>query len=172
MHREGHLGIGLLLYSPIGYLLMSSNQTIIFALGLVGMCLWSIVPDIDMNLPIKHRGPTHSFVAAAIAGLMTSVLSVYLVSTGISSSGTIIIKSPILAYAAAASFGFLIGGMGVISHLIGDVITPMGVQPWWPFSDRKHGLGLVLAANEQANYTLSILGSLSLAAAITASVLI
>lgn len=172
MHREGHLGIGLLLYSPIGYLLISSNQTIIFALGLVGMCFWSIIPDIDMNLPIKHRGPTHSFVAAVIAGAITSIVSMYLVLIGISTSGAVVLNSSILAYAAAAVFGFLIGGLGVISHLIGDVITPKGVRPWWPFSDRKHGHGLALAANEQANYTLSIIGALSLTTAITAPGLI
>lgn len=172
MHREGHIGIGLLLYAPIAFVLFELQLSTVFGLGLVAMAFWSFAPDIDMTLPIPHRGPTHTIVAAVVAGILTAIAALYFASNGSGGSSSIVIKSWILAYLAAAAFGFGIGFLGVISHLIGDVLTPMGIRPWRPFSDRKHSLELVQAKNKWANQKLSMVGGVALVAAIVLSELV
>lgn len=171
MHREGHLGVSLLVYAPIAYFLFTYKLTTVFGMGLVAMGFWSFAPDLDMELPIQHRGPTHSFVAAGLAGIITGIVAIYFAATGNYGSTRIVIGSSILSYVAAAGFGFGIGFLGVIGHLLGDVITPMGIKPWWPYSKRKHKLDLVLASNKQANQALSLAGGIALTAAIVITTL-
>lgn len=158
MHREGHVGIGLLLFSPIAYVLMEFGMAEVLALSMAAMAFWSFAPDIDMGLPIRHRGPTHTLLAAGIAGTITAAIAVYFASKGTGASASFVIRPPILAIVAAALFGFFIGALGVISHLIGDVLTPMGIRPLWPHSDRQYSLGLVVAANKRANQVCSSIG--------------
>lgn len=165
MHREGHLGVSLLLYAPFTYLLISNDLTTVFGMGLVAMGFWSFAPDLDLELPIPHRGPTHSFVAAIVAGLITAIVALYFAYTGEYGSSTFVIEPSILAYFAAIGFGFGIGVLGVLSHLLGDAITPMRIRPWWPFSDRQHGIPLVLASNKRANEGLSLAGGVAMTAA-------
>lgn len=145
MERDGHLGITLLLYTPIAALLSTTatGSAPVLGFGLAATVGWSLVPDIDELLPIPHRGPTHSFVAAAFAGLLTALLGIAIVDA-----------SP-----GAAGFGFAVGLLGVTSHLLGDVITPMGIRPWWPFSDRNYSLSLVLSADVRANLVLALSGT-------------
>lgn len=169
MHREGHLGVGLLLYSPIAFLLVDFGLSEVFVLGMVGMGFWSIAPDVDLSLPIPHRGPTHTFLAAGVAGVLTAVVSLYLASTGGGGGGELVIRSPILAHVTAAIFGFFIGFLGVISHLVGDVVTMAGIHPWRPFSERKHGMQLVLAKDKRVNQGLMTLGSVAMAVALVMS---
>lgn len=172
MHREGHIGVGLLLYSPVAFLLVDFGLSEVFALGMVGMGFWSIAPDVDMRLPTRHRGPTHTFLAAGVAGVLTAVVAVYLASTGTGGGGDIVLRNSILANLAAAGFGFLIGFYGVVSHLIGDVVTMAGIRPWKPFSNRKHGLRLVLAKNKRVNQGLMTTGGMAMAGALVLSELI
>lgn len=146
MERDGHLGISLLLYAPLASVRSASGSTTVLGLGVAGVVFWSLAPDVDQMLPIPHRGPTHSFVAAGFAGILTSLLAIVMVETG----------------TGAAVFGFGIGVLGVTSHLLGDVITPMGIRPWWPFSDRKYSLSLVLSADVRTNLVLAYAGTLAL----------
>lgn len=110
------------------------------------MVAWSLVPDVDELLPIPHRGPTHSFLAAGVAGALTSLLAIVVVDAG----------------AGAAVFGFGVGVLGVTSHLLGDVVTPMGIRPWWPLSERRYSLSLVRSADVRANLLLAYAGTLVL----------
>lgn len=165
MHREGHLGVSLLLYSPVTYLLISNDLMTVFGMGLVAMGFWSFAPDLDLELPIPHRGPTHSFVAAIVAGLLTAIIAFYLAYTGDYGSDAFVIEPPIFAYLGAIGFGFGIGVLGVVSHLLGDAITPMRIRPWWPISDREHGIPLVYASDKRANEMLSLAGGLAMTAA-------
>lgn len=148
MQRDGHLGVTLLLYTPLAVLLSTTatGSAPGFGFGLAAMVAWSLVPDIDELLPIPHRGPTHSFVAAAIAGIVTALLGIAIVD----------------ANPQVAGFGFAVGVLGVTSHLLGDVVTPMGIRPWWPLSDRKYSLSLVLSADVRTNLVLAYAGTLAL----------
>jgi len=56
-------------------------------------------------------------------------------------------------------FGFAVGALTVVSHLLADVITPMGIRPFWPLSDRHFTLDLVYAKNWAANVLLFVLGT-------------
>lgn len=155
MERDGHLGITLLLYTPIAGLLSTTatGSAPVLGFGLAAMVGWSLVPDIDELLPIPHRGPTHSFVAAAFAGLLTAILGIAIVDA-----------SP-----ETAGFGFAVGVLGVTSHLLGDVITPMGIRPGWPYSDRNYSLSLVLSADVRTNLVLAYAGTLALLCAVLLS---
>lgn len=164
--------MGLLLYSPFAFVLVHFELSEVFALGMVGIAFWSIAPDVDMSLPIRHRGPTHTFLAAGVAGALSAVVAVYLASTGTGGGGEIVIRSSILAMLAAAGFGFFIGFYGVVSHLLGDVVTMVGLRPWKPFSNRKHGLRLVLAKNKRVNQGLMTAGGMAMAAALVLSELV
>jgi len=160
MYRKGHIGIGLLFYAPFAFVLVSFDMASIMAFGLVGTTFWSFAPDFDMEMPfVSHRGITHTFLAAGVAGLLTAAISVYLALEGLGGSSQFVLQPNLLAVPAAAGFGFTVGSLGVISHLAGDILTPMGIQPLKPFSNQKYTLDLVYARNELANQALMAVGS-------------
>ena len=172
MHRDGHLGIGLLIYSPIAFVLMRVQLRSVLGLGIIAMAFWSFAPDIDERISIPHRGPTHSIVAAVVAGLLTAVACVYLAAIGVGGDVGLVIGTSIPPSLAAAGFGFVIGALGVVGHLLGDVVTPMGIRPWWPFSKRSYSLGLVPAANRRVNEGLSFVGVIAFVGALGAAQLL
>ena len=140
MNHKGHAGLTLLIFSvlmlPFG---LSENAiaVIFLATGL------SSLPDIDINLEIKHRGYTHNVFAALVVGIIFGFLFSY--ST-----------SDILW----GVMGFTSGFGGVVCHLLGDAFTPMKFKPLWPFSDRKVGLGLFESGNKHANDGMMTAGSI------------
>lgn len=161
MHREGHIGIALLGYSPVAYLLISSNLLEPAVLGLVGVVFGSTLPDVDLNAPfLKHRGLTHSVVGAAVTGILYAAAALFLVSRGLVGS-----SPPLLSYLFAGLFAFGIGSYAIVMHLVGDVLTPMGIRPFQPFSDAEYTLNAVYAANDRANEALMTIGAISLIAA-------
>lgn len=172
MHTQGHTGIGLLLYSPVAFLLLAHDLQTVFGLGLVGIEFWSVAPDVDIELPMPHRGPTHSFVAVAVAGVLTSICAVSLAASGVGSRSEFVLGTPAMAYGAAAGFGFGIGVLGVLGHLLGDVVTPMGLRPWWPLSERHVCLDLVPSNDAGVNRALSLVGALAIALAVGSATLV
>lgn len=163
MYREGHLGLALLFYSPMAYYLFNGGQTTVFGLGLLGVALWSYAPDFDLVLPLPHRGPTHTVTAAVAAAVLTAFLSFYI------AKGEVIVLTDVFRYPYPFVTGFLIGFLGVTSHLIGDFLTPAGIRPWWPFSGRNYSLGLLGAENKLANQVLSFVGGCSVLTAVLLS---
>ncbi|QLG50289.1 metal-dependent hydrolase [Natrinema halophilum] len=153
MHREGHLGIGLLLYSPISYLLLISDAQMGWGLGLAAVCFWGFAPDLDLKLPIKHRGPTHTIWAAIGTGLITAIVAIGFLILGVPDTQSISI------FVAWIVLAFFIGALGVVGHLLGDAITPMMIRPLRPYSDKKCGLNLTKAKNETANQALLVTGA-------------
>lgn len=65
-----------------------------------------------------------------------------------------------------AVFGFVVGTVTIVSHLLADVITPMGITPFWPVSGRQYTLSLTRADNTVANYLLLVAGGIAVAAAL------
>lgn len=60
---------------------------------------------------------------------------------------------------------------GLTCYLVGDVLTPMGIRPFRPWSARSYSLELVYASDEEANERLSYLGAVALTLAIVAGVM-
>lgn len=157
MYRFGHWGVSLLVFSPLGVaLVLAGTPELALVAGGV-MCWLAMLPDVDMRIPfISHRGPTHTFAFAGVVGGAGAGLSfLILPRIGFSTETT----------TTLASFGFAVGALTVLAHLLGDVLTPMGIRPLWPLSDRTFSLDLWRADNKIANYGLFALGVFSVAAA-------
>jgi inner membrane protein len=71
-----------------------------------GAFLAARLPDIDINLPIRHRGLTHSVLLTALLAFM----AVYFLPRNIALGGIV----------------------GYISHIIADMATVQGVGLLWP----------------------------------------
>lgn len=154
MYRTGHLGVSLLVFAPIGYLLVAAGEPLA-ALVTGGAMLWlAMLPDVDHRIPgIPHRGPTHSLLFAALVG------------GAFAGAGALLADGlGILDQARLSTFGFFVGAVSVGAHLLGDVLTPAGVNLFWPW-DREFSLYLTRADNTLANYGLFLLGVFAVAAA-------
>lgn len=148
MHQNGHFGAALLVYAPLGFAVAAAGfQTLALVGGVVTVTL-ATLPDVDHHLPgVAHRGPTHTLWFAVLVGLVVAVAGLALTqSDGHITAG------------AVAVFGFLVGTLSICSHVAADAITPMGVRPWTPFSDRHYSYGLVRAKNPVANWLLLAAG--------------
>ena len=148
MYRHGHTGVCLLLYAPVAYAALVAGRPALAAAGFAVMVWLAMVPDLDMRIPVlTHRGPTHTLAFAVVFGLACGaggwLLGIELVRFG-----------PRLL----AGFGFLLGVLSVVSHLLADWLTPMGIAPFWPISSKRYSLSLVYASNAPANYLLLLIG--------------
>lgn len=145
MYWPGHVGAALLLYAPVGTALNARAGTVLAAVGTGTAVLFSTLPDIDKQLPVEHRGPTHTLwfaagvaVAAGLIGLLGGV-----------------------AFGAPTALGVVAGTAAFISlcsHLLADSITPMGIAPLVPLVAWHHSFELTRAANVTANLVLLTLG--------------
>lgn len=159
MYRTGHYGVSLLVYAPVWVGLLLVDQRAFAVAGLVGVLALARVPDYDQSIPfVRHRGPTHTFAFAWVVGVILA-----LVGAGIA-SGTAVDR------VLAGGFGLFIGVLGITAHLAGDVVTPAGIEPFWPFSRRNYSLSLATADNPLANYGFLALGVVVTAAATVAVV--
>lgn len=148
MYRTGHLGVSLLLYAPVGLVLVASGQPDLAILGEVGMVSLAMLPDADHDLPgISHRGSTHTVAFALLVGGILGTV------------GWVLDGQPASIWASEiALFGFGIGTFAIVAHLVGDLLTPMGITPFWPVWTRNFTLGVTRADNTIANYALLGLG--------------
>jgi inner membrane protein len=161
MFRLGHYGVSLLVFAPIGFLLVTTGAVeLAFVTG--ATMLWlSMLPDVDHKVPgISHRGPTHSLLFAALVGGVFAAVGAFLgQSLGLTATlggfGSV----------GLGVFGFFVGSVTVVAHLLGDAITPMGVNFLWPLSGRRYSLSLTPAKSTLWNYGLFVLGVFAVAAA-------
>lgn len=141
MYTLGHAGVALLVYSPVGAVLSALGEPRLGAIGFGVAALCSMVPDIDESLPIDHRGPTHT---VWFAGAVTAV--VYAVTFVMVRGG----NRPAVVAAFVAGTALL----SVLSHLVGDSITPMGITPFAPLSGFHHSFDIVPSKDSRANRLL------------------
>lgn len=159
MHRQGHAGMAMIGYAPMIVLLLALHQGYLF-LALTGFSLTtglSMLPDIDMKIGfIKHRGPTHTvwfaLLVAVIFGAIGVVTGNLIESVGVAEFAGVYGAEPAPhppLFVGAVFFitGFLIVG----SHLLADMVTPMGIAPFEPVSPRHYSLDLARADNKLAN---------------------
>ena len=143
MYYKGHAGLTLLLTSLTLMALPKSDSALqVLALSTA----LSTLPDIDLELrrlsrSLHHRGPTHSILFALMSGCLLQY-----------------------TYGEARWFmiGFISAAWGVVSHLLGDMLTYHPFKPLWPLSQREVALKLCSADNRLVNEGLLTLGGLAL----------
>lgn len=168
MYRTGHLGVTLLVFAPIGYLLADAGAELA-ALLTGGVLFWlAMLPDVDTRIPVvSHRGVTHSLVFAAGVGTAFAAVGVALVQTSGGALAAELLGLDTLGI-GVVPFGFALGFLSVASHLLGDLLTPAGVNLFWPLPT-EFSLSIARADSVIANYGLFMLGAVAVG---TASVLL
>jgi inner membrane protein len=146
VYRNGHYGVALLAFAPIGVGLVSAGHVDLAAVVGAGTLWLAMLPDVDQRIPgISHRGPTHTvafalLVAAALGGCGLLV-------------GRVGLGTPYTP-SILAGVGAAVGLLAVGSHLLADALTPMGVRPFWPLSRGKYSVSVVTADSTLGNYGL------------------
>ena len=140
MLREGHLGIGLLVYIPIAAILVVFNHWVLFAIGVWATVIGAGLPDLDTRVRfVKHRGWTHTvwfMLLVAVVGSILGMFSIHWIFGFYPLVTNVIHQS--LGVAAAGMFAVGIT-LGVGSHLIGDLVTREGLRPFHPVLPRDIG---------------------------------
>jgi inner membrane protein len=147
MYSPGHVGIALLCVTPLAAGLCLAGHRRAARVSVLGFLLTASAPDVDLYLAgVPHRGITHTLVAAGVVGLLFGIVAV-------------LTRSPSLSTRVADFvFGCLVGILGLSTHLLGDVVTPMGIQPFAPLVDAHYTLNLVYASDPTANAGLFVAG--------------
>lgn len=148
MFRPGHYGVSLVLYAPVGcWLLALGNPTVALAGG-AGVLWMTMLPDWDSHIPlITHRGSTHTLL---FVGLVAGAVWTVATATGLG-------IQPVGPF-ALQEFAAGIAALALLSHLVADLLNPMGVALFWPLSDRRFTVAVTRADNRLANYLLFALG--------------
>lgn len=144
MYAIGHLGLAIACYTPV-LLWRRFDRRAITGLGCVAAL--ATLPDVDSHIAaIAHRGFTHTVWFALLVGLALGV-----------------------AFALAASDrerrfdcgvdGTVAGLLAVLSHLLGDLLTPMGILPLAPVAGGQRLTFAFVSANDPtANRALLLFG--------------
>ena len=183
MHRRGHVGIALLAYAPVVYVLLTTDRPALAVFGAIALLLVEPIPDNDIWIPwLSHRGTSHSLFCALLVGVVLGGLG-WLVgerfATGFADLlaggdvstvgvfagvfGWLATRVRSLDSALLARFGFVAGVSGVIVHLLGDIITVSGIHPFLPLSRRRISLSGLRADSTLANSVFLGLGVLAIA---------
>ena len=146
MYKTGHYGAALLLYAPVGYLLLAVDPApaVLGGAGGVGLAR---LPDYDLRVPfVEHRGVTHTLLFLGVVAVVPGAAG-YAVDGGV---GTDPVRT--------AGLGVVVAVVAVGSHLLADALTPAGVPLLWPLSNETYAAGVATAPNPVANYRLLLLG--------------
>lgn len=183
MHRRGHVGMAMLAYAPVGFVLLADRQLGLALLGLLGVLLIEPLPDNDQWIPgLRHRGTSHSLLCALLVGGVIGALG-WLVGDRIAvffadlfaglDTAAVGFFAGLFQWAAEelrgldgptlATFGFAIGVYGILVHLLADVITVAGIRPLLPLSQWRISLSSVRSDSPLANNGLFGIGVLALA---------
>ena len=159
MFPPGHYGMALVLYSVVGYALLTRGY-VRDALSGGGVVLaYTLFPDMDGKFEfLVHRGVTHTLWFAAAVG----AFCVLAVSTSLYGRE----RREALR---GAAWAFFLGALAVVAHLLADVVNPWGVMPLYPVSPALYTLDLVRATNDAANYAMFAVGVLVAGATLLAA---
>ena len=137
MHRWGHVGAALLAYAPVGAAVTAAGDPALAIGGAAVAVAVSTLPDADELLPLDHRGPTHTVWFVAACALVAFGL-------GAAAGGAVGRPAALPAVAGAAV------GLSLASHLLADIVTPMGVRPFYPLSSWHHSLEVTPARDRKS----------------------
>ncbi len=155
--RRGHLGVAMLALAPVTFWLLSAGYPVFAALVAGTVLYLAMLPDVDHRIPgVPHRGPTHSLLFAGVVGGVFA--------------GAASLVEPVLSVAvpggvSMVAFGFLLGFGAVVAHLLGDAITPAGVNFLWPYP-KEWSLYLTTADSTLWNWGLFGLGVFAMAGSV------
>lgn len=150
MYKKGHCGVALLVFAPIGYALVALGAPMLAFLTGASMVWLAMLPDVDHHLPlIEHRGPTHSLLFAALVGAVFAgagfLIGDVALLAELLDGDALVGSAGVTARLRLAAFGFFVGFVTVFTHLLADVLTPMGVNFLWPISSTRYSLRLTRA---------------------------
>ncbi len=135
MNRPGHVGLSLLVLSPF-------MKTL--GVGFVAVAtVFTLAPDIDLVLRIKHRAYTHNVTFAVFMALLAAAFTTFFGN-----------HSNVFAVALAAF-------TGVVIHVIADLMTIQKFPPLYPFSGKKVAFKLFRSDNAAINSSAFIAGVFS-----------
>lgn len=155
MYRDGHVGFNAALYAPFAPLVSDGWSLELAMLGAVLAVGTATLPDVDQPLArVRHRGPTHTVWFALLVGLVAG-------------AGTALVLP---STPAAFRFGLVVGTGGVLAHLAGDVVTPMGISPLAPVVRTHVTLDWFASKDARINRTLLLVGSAALLASLVLTV--
>lgn len=171
MLKLGHYGVALGVYAPVASWLLEQGSTAL-ALGGGVVLLWlAMLPDVDTRLPgVSHRGSTHTFLFALAVGVAVGLVGDVAIAPTVGEFGSDAWTNVPGFRTGIGGFGFFVGTLAILSHLLADVITPMGIRPFWPVSGRSFSLDITPARNTAANYVLLAAGSFLAASAVFTSI--
>lgn len=167
MYVLGHVGISLLLFAPLAGMLVSTGHPLLA--GVTGLLLIALgpLPDLDTYTGrLDHRGPTHTVWFALAVGLLVGLVA----AIGTASWNQYISSHPLLPVWVPVWFGG-VSTLGVLGHLAGDLVTPMGLWPFRPVSDRHFTADLTPSKSPRANRLCFAAGSLGVVTAVVAGYL-
>lgn len=148
----GHVGAALAAYSPIAFVSLVADAPGLAMVGTLVTVALASLPDADHHVPlVAHRGYSHTVWFALIVGAGCAAAF----AGGVSLLGLTIGRLDPLDLGA---FGFAVGTVVVLSHVVADALTPMGVAPFSPLRRKRYSLGVTAAANPVANLLLLLLG--------------
>lgn len=140
MDRTGHVGFTLTIIGLALYILNFTSSRYLLLLML--SAFFSVLPDIDLKLEIKHRKYTHNIFIALLASITIGLLTQY-------------IK---LDFA----IGFTSCLLGFLCHIAGDLLTYMAFPPLWPLMKKEVSLKLFSSNNRAINGLFMVLGTIIL----------
>lgn len=151
VYQKGHYGAALLVYAPVGFVVTVAGYRGLAVGGAAVALALAMVPDWDTRIPgIDHRGPTHTVWFALLVALAVGGAGLAL-GRARGDAATVTL----------GGVGFLVGFLTLCSHVAADALTPMGVTPFTPVSDRHVSYSLVRAKNRLANWLLLAAGTLA-----------
>lgn len=158
MYQKGHIGASLVVYAPFGFVLAALASMEAGAIVAAAVASTAMIPDLDMKVPlVKHRGITHTVWFALAFGAAFGAVGAILG-----------LRRGVLGAVLFGGLAFLFGALTIVSHLLADALTPMGIEPFAPVRDDHYTLDLFRAANPVANYGLLGLGGVVVAGALVA----
>lgn len=207
MYSSGHLGISWALYSPVLFTFLFFELYSVAILGAIIVMFLASAPDADMKFQynstifhkiplvrrlvpdIKHRGITHSVWFMLASGVVLSIVGFLLYPVF---EVLFTIEKPMFTLTM-----FFFGSFGILTHVLGDYITPTGINIFYPngnprvftvhssnrflfsFRPRNEVRGdirdqgvLTVAASNKANYLASMVGLICVGVSIAFSLLI
>jgi inner membrane protein len=139
LNSIGHVGFALMVLSPLGTLTscLDATYSMLTPFIVAGFSLLSTIPDVDLKVPLlKHRGTTHSLLAALAVAALLALIAPFKVKPMV----------------------FVMAFCSVYSHVVADAITYVPVPAFYPLSRRRVALRIVRASSLLANLLPACLG--------------